>query len=110
MLHERLLSRALIGLALGVCACSSSSSSSSTTDSGQKVVCGSSGCEVACCLATDAGPSCTDVPAACPGGGRWLCDGPEDCPGQRCCLTFQSPPNHSFTDCEDQCPGATAEV
>ena len=38
----------------------------------------------ACCVADPAPPACS---TACPDGAQlYLCDGPEDCPGQSCCL------------------------
>jgi hypothetical protein len=72
------------------------------------VQCGASQCRAvageACCGSSSAssGPFCS---TSCPADGRDVtrCDGPEDCPGQKCC--YRGPPDgHSEASCRSDCP------
>ena len=48
-----------------------------------------------------------DATAIDGGGSLYLCDAPEDCPGQECCA---NPLPAGGSSCQDSCPGGTAEV
>jgi len=58
-----------------------------------------------CCVTVQQGqPPAYDCNTSCPSGPGHLtysCDGPEDCPGQDCCLTDQG----FGSSCHDQCTG-----
>jgi hypothetical protein len=63
--------------------------------------------EVCCYLIFEAGQDFCSAPGSCPGDDGWIelsCNGPDDCPNQVCCGTFN---NQSWVDvsCQDSCNG-----
>lgn len=90
-----------------------STSVASTTTGGPlspTVSCDNTPCpggEVCCYLIFEAGQDFCAAPGTCPQDNGWIelsCNGPDDCPNQVCCGTFN---NQSWVDvsCQDNCNG-----
>lgn len=63
--------------------------------------------QVCCYFQFEAGQDFCSAPNTCPDNNGWMeitCSGPDDCPGQVCCGTFN---NQSWVDvsCQNQCNG-----
>ena len=74
------------------------------------VVCGASRCHAANgegCCSTPSTPPAVACATSCPAGDMLRCDGPEDCPGQKCCSRFL-PSSYSEAVCTDECPWGSA--